>query len=333
MVLGGPTAGAWVGLLSTLESRELRTQPWYGVLANHSVMTVGAVAGGLVVQAFGPPVASMGFGEGASSLLPTMAGTFALAVVTSALAACTIMLRDDLSARELFGIVVNSFGRMTAAEIGIAWLLVVVYVAVGWWAPLLVTVGVLLLWPEEGEVDYLDPLMKVLRLRPFERAMDRTLSRIRTGLLPGGALMSLDLDGFGEINREIGYQAANEVLVEVGNRLRAIVRTTDLLARVGGDEIVLFLSGVVDPAVAQLLAERIQTAVSRPVATSYGVVQVGISIGIVMVPTASDTPSREVLKQWADMTMQAAKHAHREDPDATSIRFHSYGGGATGRRD
>jgi len=38
MVLGGPTAGAWVGFLATVERRELESQPWYGVLANHAVM-------------------------------------------------------------------------------------------------------------------------------------------------------------------------------------------------------------------------------------------------------------------------------------------------------
>ena len=37
MVLGGPTAGAWVAFLSTIERRELESQPWYGILANHSV--------------------------------------------------------------------------------------------------------------------------------------------------------------------------------------------------------------------------------------------------------------------------------------------------------
>ncbi|HEY5628390.1 MAG TPA: hypothetical protein VIR16_02670, partial [Candidatus Limnocylindrales bacterium] len=48
MILGGPTAGAWVAFLSSLERRELEQQPWYGVLANHAVFVIGAVVGGLV---------------------------------------------------------------------------------------------------------------------------------------------------------------------------------------------------------------------------------------------------------------------------------------------
>ena len=40
MVLGGPTAGAWVAFVSTLERREMESVPWYGTLANHSVLAL-----------------------------------------------------------------------------------------------------------------------------------------------------------------------------------------------------------------------------------------------------------------------------------------------------
>ena len=43
-VLGGPTAGAWVAMLSTIERRELESQPWYGTLANHAAAVVAAVS-------------------------------------------------------------------------------------------------------------------------------------------------------------------------------------------------------------------------------------------------------------------------------------------------
>ncbi len=51
MVLGGPTAGAWVAFVSTIERRELDSVPWYGALANHAVMALAAVMGGLTVEA------------------------------------------------------------------------------------------------------------------------------------------------------------------------------------------------------------------------------------------------------------------------------------------
>ena len=51
--LGGPVAGGWVAMISTLEARELREVPWYGTLANHSAMALSAVLGG-IVYADGP---------------------------------------------------------------------------------------------------------------------------------------------------------------------------------------------------------------------------------------------------------------------------------------
>jgi hypothetical protein len=50
MILGGPTAGAWVAFLSTIERRELESQAWYGILANHAVLAIAAVLGGVVTR-------------------------------------------------------------------------------------------------------------------------------------------------------------------------------------------------------------------------------------------------------------------------------------------
>ena len=55
-ILGGPAAGAWVGLLGTTEVRELRGRiPWYGTLANHAGIMIPAVAAGLVMLPMGVP--------------------------------------------------------------------------------------------------------------------------------------------------------------------------------------------------------------------------------------------------------------------------------------
>ena len=50
MVLGGPAAGAWVAVLSTIERRELASLPWYGILANHATIVTAAVLGGVTVM-------------------------------------------------------------------------------------------------------------------------------------------------------------------------------------------------------------------------------------------------------------------------------------------
>ncbi len=68
MVLGGPTAGAWVAFLSTIERRELASQPWYGMLANHAVMALAAVMGGLTVLIARGALADAGVEAGLAGL-------------------------------------------------------------------------------------------------------------------------------------------------------------------------------------------------------------------------------------------------------------------------
>ncbi len=327
MVLGGPTAGAWVGFLSTFERRELESQPWYGALANHSVMAFAAVLGGLTVQITHGALVSVGVDSGLASLAAIAIGTLVLAVAGNGIAAGTIMLREGLSPVSLIELLVRSFGGITLAEIGLAWVFVTVFDTTGWWAPLALAVIVLLVWPRDG-AEFADPLTKLQRAVAFHRELDGVLTRTRRGLAPGGLLLSIDLDGFGAINREVGHAVADEVLVEIGNRIRAQIRATDFAGRLGGDEFGIFYAGVVDLATAQRVAERLQTAIRRPVATSTGTQTVGVSIGAVIVPPTGDIPARATLMHWADRVMQAQKRAQKERGVRTSIRFHEYGSAA-----
>ncbi len=162
MVLGGPTAGAWVGFLATLERRELESQPWYGTLANHAVIAFGAVVGGLTVLVVRGALASINIDPGAAGVLAIAAGTLVLAVTVNGVAAGTIILRERLAPMAVVDILVRSLGRVTLAEIVLASVFTVAYVAVGWWAPLALAVVVLLIWPGEG-FEGIDPLMKLPR--------------------------------------------------------------------------------------------------------------------------------------------------------------------------
>ena len=135
MVLGGPTAGAWVGFLATLERRELESQPWYGTLANHAVIAFGAVVGGLTVLVVRGALASINIDPGAAGVLAIAAGTLVLAVTVNGVAAGTIILRERLAPMAVVDILVRSLGRVTLAEIVLASVFTVAYVAIGWWAP------------------------------------------------------------------------------------------------------------------------------------------------------------------------------------------------------
>ncbi len=309
MVLGGPTAGAWVAFLSTLERRELETQPWYGALANHAVIAFAAVVGGLTVLVLDGALIRLLDDRNLARLLATAAGTLMLALVSNAIAAATIILRERLSVSDFVELFVQAFGRMTIAEIGLAWVFTVAYLAVGWWAPLALAVIILAVWP--GRTEGPDPLTGLPRLRAFEEALDTKLGRIRRGLAPGGLVCFIDLDGFGLVNKDpkLGFAIGNEVLREIGTRIRGQVRAADVAARLGGDEFAVYFSGAFDAEAAVRIARRLETAIRRPVLTSAGVVEVGVSIGIVNVNGGTAGRGAAAIMAEADARSQAVKRA------------------------
>jgi diguanylate cyclase (GGDEF)-like protein len=324
MVLGGPTAGAWVGFLATIERRELESQPWYGTLANHSVMAFAAVVGGLTVIVVRGTLATMGADQSTAELAAIAFGTLMLAAVANGVAAGTIMLRERLSPVALVEILVRSVGGITLAEIGLAWVFVTLFTTAAWWAPLALAVIVLLVWPREG-VEFIDPLMKLPRDRMFRRELDGALARTRRGLATGGLLLLLDLDGFGQLNKDFGQHVGDEVLAEVGDRLRALIRATDFAGRRGGDELARFYAGVVDLPTARRLAARVEAAIRRPYATSAGTVHVGVSIGALIIRPAPEIPSTATLMQWADAEVQIVKKQQKSGRARSGVRFHAYG--------
>jgi diguanylate cyclase (GGDEF)-like protein len=318
LVLGGPTAGAWVGFLSTLERRELEQMPWYGALANHAVFVIGAVAGGQLAQL----VESLAEGAGSPGLATALAaasGTLVLAGVTTAMAAITVMLRDEVSMLTYVHLLMGRFGRVSALEIALAWVLVVVYVQIGWWAPALVGALILLIW-DNHPMPSPDAVTGLLGLEGFTRRLDAGLGRLRRGLIPGGAaVLAVDLDEFKTVNDRYGHEVGNEILAQVGARLAAQARRpSDLAGRVGGDEFALFLPGVADAGVALRRAEELVEAVAAPIATTVGPISVGASVGVVVLPAWGGVPAMGTVLRHADAAMYLAKRdgggSHLFDP-------------------
>jgi diguanylate cyclase (GGDEF)-like protein len=324
MALGGPTAGAWVGFLATIERRELAHAPWYGTLANHAVIAFGAVVGGLTLLVVRGALLSAGVAPATAGIVAIAAGTITLTAVTNAMAAVSILLRERLAPMALVDLLVRSFGKVTLAEVVLACVFAVAYVAVGWWAPLALTAVVLLVWPAEG-FEGIDPLMKLPRNRQFQRELESAVARARHGLAPGGLLLMIDLDGFGQINKVHGKHVGDEVLAEIGERLRDLVRRTDLVGRLGGDELAIYYADGTEIEGANRLATRVEQAVRRPVQTSAGVLQVGVSIGALVVPPSPELPAGSTLMIWADREMQKQKAAQKAGRSTKGIRFHPYG--------
>ena len=317
MVLGGPTAGAWVGFLCTLERRELEQQPWYGVLANHSVFVIATVAGGLVASAVWSQ-AEATLSSGAAMALATISGTMVLTAISTGMAAITVMIRDELTASAYLDILKGQLGRVNALEIAIAWVLVIAYLQVGWWAPVVIGVLILLVW-DNDPMPSPDGLTGLLSLEGFDRRLDAGLGKLRRGLIPGATLLGIDLNFFKTVNTRYGHEVGNEVLEQVGARLRAQARRpNDVAGRRGGDEFALFLPGLVDPEVAMRRAGELVSAVAAPIATTAGPVSIGASVGVVVLLATGTTPAMGTILRHADAAMFLAKEtgggAHLYDP-------------------
>jgi len=119
-------------------------------------------------------------------------------------------------------------------------------------------------------------------------------------------VLFIDLDGFKGVNDTHGHDAGDELLVEVGRRLRGLIRASDTVARLGGDEFTLILTDLQDRAEAKQVARRIREAISEPMKLAGSICQVGASIGVASFPR--DGQDSDQLVSSADSAMYRAKH-------------------------
>jgi diguanylate cyclase (GGDEF)-like protein/PAS domain S-box-containing protein len=123
------------------------------------------------------------------------------------------------------------------------------------------------------------------------------------------AALFLDLDGFKKINDAHGHDAGDLLLKEVARRLKATIRESDAVARVGGDEFIIVLDNVGSKENAALVANKINVALLVPFEINGHPSHVGGSIGISMFPKDSRDPE-QLIKQ-ADEAMYLAKQSGR----------------------
>ncbi len=171
------------------------------------------------------------------------------------------MLREGLSPLALNEILVRSFGGITLAEVGLAWVFVTLFTTAGWWAPMALAVAVLLAWPREG-VEFMDPLTK-LRATGCSGASWTACWPARDAPGARGLLVLFDLDGFGLLNKEHGQHVGDEVLAEIGHRTRAEIRSTDFAGLVVA-RFAMFYAGVVEVRTARQIARRLERRSGGP---------------------------------------------------------------------
>jgi len=129
----------------------------------------------------------------------------------------------------------------------------------------------------------LDPLTELLNRRGFERVLIREIAWAKRNATELQMIL-IDLDDFKGINDTYGHDIGDTVLREIGLRLRQILRTTDYVSRIGGDEFIILLpqtkfeEGV-------NISERVRDIISKvPIITESRPIKVTASLGLMTVP-------------------------------------------------
>jgi diguanylate cyclase (GGDEF)-like protein len=119
------------------------------------------------------------------------------------------------------------------------------------------------------------------------------------------ALLFIDLDQFKQVNDTLGHPCGDELLCAVADRLRAMLRPEDFVARFGGDEFVVFQQNIKSNDDAAGLARRIVDHLSERYQIGNHLVEIGASVGIAM--TSPGGISADTLLKNADMALYRAK--------------------------
>ena len=123
------------------------------------------------------------------------------------------------------------------------------------------------------------------------------------------ALMMLDLDKFKQVNDYYGHGAGDQVLCATAERIRAAIRKTDSVARMGGDEFVVLLNDLSSPEQAELVAGKIVDALGTPILIGEFEVSLSVSIGVCTV--SDETMQADILLRRVDAAMYHAKERGR----------------------
>jgi diguanylate cyclase (GGDEF)-like protein len=142
----------------------------------------------------------------------------------------------------------------------------------------------------------------------FLDRLGREVARVGRGSLPFAVLV-VDLDRFKVVNDTLGHGAGDQLLVEVARRLSMAVRAADTVARTGGDEFLLLLSGIRETADAAVIAAKIVSELDRPISIGGTEVHTSASVGISVYPT--DGADADSLVAHADEAMYFAKQRGR----------------------
>lgn len=125
------------------------------------------------------------------------------------------------------------------------------------------------------------------------------------------AVLFIDLDGFKNINDALGHNYGDELLLKVADRVQSVIRKSDILARVGGDEFMVLLTHINNSNEAAKVAVKINRALTPPIEIQGKKYYITASIGISLYP--HDTQDAKKLVQYADFAMSIVKKSGKNN--------------------
>ena len=149
-----------------------------------------------------------------------------------------------------------------------------------------------------------DPLTGLPNRLLFQDRLEHALARLDRRHESVGVFY-IDLDEFKVVNDTLGHERGDELLAEVGRRLGAVVRPSDTVARIGGDEFVVLAEGLSGREEAAEIAGRVLVAVAAPVRLAEADFVPSVSIGVALATERHRTPA--LLLSEADTAMYRAK--------------------------
>ena len=129
------------------------------------------------------------------------------------------------------------------------------------------------------------------------------------------AVVFIDLDQFKPVNDTYGHAAGDNLLIQVSKRIQSEIKTSDTLARIGGDEFVMILTEAPQPQRASSVATRVLELLRKPFMVDGQQIEIGASMGIALYP--EDGATADTLMRAADVAMYRVKEEGRG-----SLRFY-----------
>lgn len=160
------------------------------------------------------------------------------------------------------------------------------------------------------QMAYHDPLTGLPNRALFNDRLEAALAHARRGN-DRLAVLLLDLDQFKEINDGLGHSTGDQLLRAIGERLTALLRETDTVCRMGGDEFLILLTGITVVEDVHKIAHRVLEAVRKPFHIDGRELQVTTSLGVAIYP--DDAEDLDSLIRQTDFAMYLAKELGRDN--------------------